>query len=169
MDEKALVEMDAKLDTYKGTLTINLLEVLEQLDEEQKQELISDGGWWSLITKDMAEKIVDEFSRENYAPEYTALRKIILNSESMPSVIREWAISVYESLKGAQEDRDYWSNAYWNLYRFIKDKLNYDIIPPLPIQDRYNGKEYSKEMMKKVEEKIKEWKDLFPDVETDEE
>jgi hypothetical protein len=171
-----LIKIDAKLDTYKGNVVINLLEILGQLDDEQKQELMSDGGWWNLISKEMAEKIVKEFSRENYNEEYTKLRGLIINSESMPSVIRQWAISIFESMENAREAEKYWNQAYWELYhQFIKyidengdrriSKSN--LIPDLP--RHYYGKEYSKELMKDVENKVQEWKLLFPDKEDDEE
>jgi hypothetical protein len=155
-----------KIDTYDGTLKFNLLELLNQLDEDKKKELLSDGGYWNLITKEMAEDITDKFSRENYQEEYTKLRQIILNSESMPKVIREWAIAMIESREKAKEEEQYWSNAYWALYRWARDDYKKEkMMPRLP--DRKYGKKYSEEFMAKVEEKILEWKKEFPDLAVD--
>jgi len=165
--EDGKVKMEGTLDTYKGNLTINILEVLENLSEEQKTELISDGGWWSFIEKSMAEKIVEEFSRESYNEEYTTLRGLIINSESMPSVIREWAVSLIESRERAKQKEEYWNNAYWNLRHWVYETYRQDWdttpfnAPALP-DHRYDRK-YSEEFMKEVEENVKKWKDLFPE------
>jgi hypothetical protein len=165
------IKITGKLDSYKGTLKIDILDILENLDEETKKEIISDGGWWSLIEKQMAEAIVKEFSRESFNEEYTKLRGLIINSESMPAVIREWAISVLESLERAKEAERYWDQAYWELYHWTTDKFEsqehfYQDVPRLP--DHYYGKEYSKELMKDVEKEIQEWKLFFPDKAKDE-
>ena len=165
--EDSKVKMDGTLDTYKGNLTINILEVLQELNDEQKVELVSDGGWWSFIEKAMAEKIINEFSRDNYNEEYTKLRGMIINSEAMPSVIREWAVSLIESRERAKEYEQFWNNAYWGLYHWAKETLtnNNDYkcfdFPKLP--ERYYDHKYSEELMKEVEKQIQEWKVLFPD------
>jgi hypothetical protein len=162
------VKIDGKLDTYRGDFTINVMEILENLDDEQKKELISDGGWWSLISKEMAKDIVNQFSRDCYAEEYTRLRYMILNSEAMPKLIKEWAISVFESRESAQEKSRYWDSAYWSLYHKVRDyfgERGYDIfnklVPKLP--DHYYNKPYSKELMEEVGERVKEWATLFPE------
>lgn len=163
-DNKSIKKIDAKLDTYDGNITINLLEILDQLDSKQKQELISDGGWWNLIEKDMAEKIIKEFSRENYNSEYTKLRGLIINSKSMPSVIREWAISIFESMENAKEAERYWNQAYWELYHYINKSIEFTSLRNIPsLPKHYYKREYSKELMKDVEKKVQEWKLLFPD------
>jgi hypothetical protein len=160
-DDKT-VKMEGRLDIYKGGLTINVLDVLGQLDNDEKQTLMMDGGWWNFIEREMAEQIVKEFSRENYNQEYTKLRGLILNSEAMPKVIREWAISLLESTERAKEAEAYWARGYWGLYRWIKDTYGYDLkTPDLP--ERNYAKEWSKELMQDVEKKIAEWKTLFPD------
>ena len=162
------VKMDGTLDTYKGNLTINILEVLQELSGEQKAELVSDGGWWSFIEKAMAEKIINEFSRDNYTEEYTQLRGMIINSEAMPSVIREWAISLIESRERAKEYEQYWNNAYWSLYHWARETLvrndrDYDYFNPPKLPDRHYDHKYSDELMKEVDRQVQEWKSLFPD------
>lgn len=156
MDElKVRVEMD----TFKGKVTINFMEILENLDEETKQELLKDGGWWSLVSKEMAEQIVNEFSRENYNEEYTKLRGMILNSEAMPKIIQEWAVSLIESRERSKERENYWSHAYWNLYHFCTEN---DIKTPHLPEDSY-GKPYTAEFMAEVQKKADEWAKLFPE------
>jgi hypothetical protein len=165
-DDFQKVNFTTRLDPYTGTLKLNILEILEELDEETKKLIISDGGWWNLISHQMAEDITDKFSRESYNSEYTKLRQIILNSESMPKVIREWAIAMIESREKAKEEEQYWSNAYWALYHWARDDYKREkMMPRLP--DRKYGKKYSEEFMAKVEEKISEWKKEFPDLTVD--
>lgn len=163
------VKITGKLDTYRGDFTVNVMEILEEMDDEQKQELISDGGWWSLISKDMAKEIVNQFSRDSYNEEYTKLRYMILNSEAMPTLIKEWAISVFESRERSKERESYWNSAYWKLYHTMAKHFENDrdgilfskICPKLP--DNSYGRPYTEEFMKEVEERVKEWSVLFPE------
>lgn len=163
------VKFNTEFNPYKGTLKLNLLEILEELDEDAKKSILSDGGWWNLISHQMAEDIVNEFSREHYNPEYTKLRELILNSKAMPELIRQWAISEIESREHAKEAEKYWYRAYWNLYSWIREyfkrNYSYENEPRLPqLSDREYGKDYSKELMKEVELKVQEWKKEFPDI-----
>lgn len=165
MDD-ATVKINATLDTHKGSLSVNLLEIVDQLTDEQKAELVSDGGWWNFIDKAMAEQIVNDFSRDNYNEEYTRLRGLILNSEAMPSVIREWAVSLIESREHAKQSEEYWDRAYWRLFHWARETLvrndrdcSYFNPPKLP--DYYYDRKYSEEFMKEVEANIKKWESLF--------
>lgn len=169
IDDEFVKEVSAttKIDTYKGNFSFNILEVLSELDEESKKQLLKDGGWWSFVSEAMAESIVNEFSREHYNAEYTKLRQMILNSESMPKLIKEWAVSVFESMEDAKENKDYWDRAYWSLYSWTREKIDFNDFwqnaPKLP--QRYYNKEYSKELMKDVKNKVEEWAKLFPELE----
>lgn len=164
MDD-ATVKITATLDTYKGSLSVNLLDVIDQLTDEQKAELVSDGGWWNFIDKAMAERIVNEFSRDNYNEEYTRLRGLIINSEAMPSVIREWAVSLIESREHAKQREEYWNNAYWKLYHWSRDEITrggdtFDYHPP-KLPDHCYDRKYSAEFMAEVEANIMKWEPLF--------
>jgi len=163
-DDFRKVSFSTTFDPYHGVLKMNLLEILQDLDEDAKQQIISDGGWWNIISEQMARDIVDKFSRENYDSEYTNLRKIILTGEGMSGVIREFAVSMAEATEHAKESESYWDHAYWNLYHFIRD-LDMINIPKLP--DRVYGKKYSQEIMKEVELKIQEWRKEFPEIQID--
>ena len=167
-DDFRKVSFTTRFDPYKGRLEMNLLEILNDLDDEAKQLIISDGGWWNIISEQMARDIVDKFSRDSYNPEYTNLRKIILNSEGMSGVIREWAVAMAESREHAQEAESYWSVAYWSLYHWVRETIcrgdSHDM-PKLP--DRVYGKKYSQELMKEVELKIQEWQKEFPEIAID--
>lgn len=167
MDETT-VKISATLDTYKGSLSINLLDAIDNLTDEQKTELVSDGGWWNFIDKAMAENIVKEFSRDCYNEEYTRLRGLIINSEAMPSVIREWAISLIESREHAKQSERYWNDAYWKLYHWARETLvrndsDYSYFKPPELPKDYYGKPYSPEFMVEVEKNIADWKDKFPE------
>jgi len=162
-----MAKIDVDFDSYKGNMSINILQFINEMDDETKKELVSDGGFWSFVSYEMVEGIVHEFSRENYNSEYTKLRQMILNSESMPSVIREWAVSVFESMERAKEESDYWRNGYYALYHYITKYTYPTDMPKLP--DRIYGKQYSKDLMDKVKDQIEEWGLLFPDPVVDDE
>jgi hypothetical protein len=52
------IKVDAKLDSYKGILKIDILDVLNQLDENTKKEFLSDAGWRSLVTQEMVKLLI---------------------------------------------------------------------------------------------------------------
>jgi len=164
-DDFRKVSFTTKFDPYKGRLEMNLLEILNDLDEDAKKQIISDGGWWNIISDQMAVDIVSQFSRDSYNVGYTKLRQIILTSEGISRVIREWALALIESREKAKEAESYWDHAYWTLYHFIKEldiDWAYRTMPKLP--DRVYGKKYSQELMKEVELKIQEWRKEFPEI-----
>ena len=167
MVEDARVKIDGKLETYKGDFTINILDMIRNLDDETKKSLLWDEGWWPFVSEEMAKSITNEFSRDSWSPIYTKLRGMILNSESMPKVITEWAKSLIESRERAKEREKYWNQAYYDLSSWIRERLRDSTlrieIPDLP-KDSY-GKLYTELLLKEVEEKIAEWKNLFPDKE----
>lgn len=164
MEDENKMKFECVLDTYHGNLTIDLLDVVRNLSDEQKMELVSDGGFWSFIEDEFARSIVKEFSRDSYNEEYTRLRGLILTSESMPSVVREWAVSLIESREHAKEREQYWNNAYWSLYHWARETFSagYTRFDSPKLPDNYYGKPYSEELMKDVEKNIAEWTKLFP-------
>ena len=159
------IKVNISLDAYNGEVKFNLLDLINSLDSETKQELVSDAGWWSFIEEDMAEKIVGEFSRENFNVAYTRLREKILTSEAMPKVIVEWAESVLGSLGYQTESARYWEQAYQELAEKVRVSFNNNyemysqLIPALP--KKCYGRDYSPELMAEVKAKAKEWGALF--------
>jgi len=167
-DDFQKVDFTTRFDPYKGILEMHLLEILQGLDDDTKKLLLSDGGYWSLLTHEFAKDLISQFSRDNYNYLITELRTMILNSDAMPKVIREWATTMIESREHAKESESYWDHAYWTLYHFIKEldvDWAYHKTPKLP--DRVYGKKYSEELMKEVELKIQEWQKEFPEIQID--
>jgi len=164
-DDFKKVSFSTRFDPYTGKVEMNLLEILNDLDDEAKKQVISDGGWWNIISDQMAVDIVRQFSRDSYNSGYTKLRQIILTSEGMSGVIREWAVAMAESKERAKEAESYWNAAYWSLYHWVRETVcrgDSRDIPKLP--DRVYGKKYSEELMKEVELKIQEWQKEFPEI-----
>lgn len=159
------VEVKMDLNEIDGNLTFNIFEILEKLSDEQKQELLWDGGWWSLVDEEMAKKIINEFSMENYNSIYTKLRTILLTSENMPEVIRQWAFTMLEEKGSAQEESNYWRNAYWKLYHWTNRDWNGTGEREKPDLPSHNyGKRYSTELLAEIKDQIQEWGKLFPDI-----
>ncbi len=160
-------KMNVGWDSYSGVVSFKVLDFIRELSDEAKKELLAEGGWWNLVETEMVRQIITEFSRDHFCEEYTRLRGLILNSEAMPGIIREWAVSMIESRERARREENYWRGAYHSLSSVfctmcrehrvptIKD------IPSLP-KGEY-GKPLSDEFMAEVEEKIKEWIGFFPE------
>lgn len=159
------MEVKFEVNEVDGNLTFNLFEVLEKLSDEQKQELLWDGGWWSLIDEELAKKIIKEFSAENYNSIYTKLRSILLTSENMPEVIRQWAFSMIDEKLRAQEQERYWRDAYWALYHWTNRDWNGTGEREKPnLPSHVYGKRYSSDLLREIEDQIQEWGKLFPDI-----
>jgi hypothetical protein len=173
LNESDPTDFEIKMDE-KGNLIINPYEYLQNLSEEQKKDFLSDGGWWCLVEKEMVEEIINGFGTEGYNETYHKLRSMLLNCDAMPDVIRRWARDMIELRLKSKQYEQYWEQAYYNLYHWIKDTSAYEdnelwrTFPRLP--DHKYGVEIPKDIMEDVYAKAKEWGLLFPEqVKEDEE
>ncbi len=120
-----------------GTITLNILRLVDELPEETKKELVSENGWMSFITDAMGDEIMNGFSRENFNPLTHRLRTILVTSEAMPLVIRQWTEAMIHERENSKQMEDYWRKTYYDLRFFIKEKCHGIETPGLPTHE-YN-------------------------------
>lgn len=159
---------EVKLDE-KGNLIINPYEYLKNLSDEQKKEFIDDGGWWCLIEEEIVNSIINSFSTENYNESYHRFRKLLLNSDAMPEVIRNWAKTMIELRFKSKQQEGYWQQAYHELSKWANNLWEKNGtgrwvdagFPKLP--ERNYSVAYPKEIIEDAYKKAEEWGILFPD------
>lgn len=162
-------KFEIKMDE-KGNLIINPYEYLKNLSDEQKKEFLEDGGWWCLVEDEIVDSIINSFGTENYNESYHRFRKLLLNSEAMPEVIRRWAKDMIELRYRSKQYEEYWQQAYRELSRWADDYIEKHgtrwgdaNFPKLP--ERNYSFIYPKEIIEEAYKKAEEWGVLFPDPE----
>lgn len=149
---------DIKID-YRGNMLINIFQLIDELPDEYKQELLNEGGWMSFYTKAMAEDIINEFSSSNYNSQIHEFRTMLLNSDVMPEIIRNWVKAVIREKDTAIDYQEYWRQAYSDIYHWAHANFENVTLPSLP--ERNYNRPYPKELiekaMKEVEEMAVDW------------
>jgi len=110
-----------KLDTSNGAITIDLLDVIRQLTEEQRKEMMFDGGWWSFISKEMFRDITEGFAGENFNPVIHEFRKSLLTSDAMPPILRRFMESVVRDTVSRIQYLKRYEEAYWTIYHAVRE------------------------------------------------
>lgn len=151
-----------------GHIKISVYDFLRNMDDEQKKTLISEGGWWSLISDEMALSVVNAFSRKHYNPIYHKLRMAILNSDSMPKMLREWADYEMRARIDAEQGESYWRNAYFKLRSWAtgRETGEYSIAMP-QLDDRTYKTEIPAEIKERIYKQCQEFGLMFPEKEKD--
>ena len=162
-DEKT-INIKVQLDTWNANISFNVMEIIQELDEDTKAYILDDGGWWTLVSKQMAEDIVNAFSRKSYSSEYTKLRERILNSEAMPVLIAEWAKAMSAATESAVAESRRMNRSYWNLYHWVTEKFYKDCAKPddFPGIEDYQSTNYSEELIDLIKEQAGRWAEAFP-------
>ena len=148
----------AKLNDWTGELSINLLNVINEMSVDSKASLLSQGGWYSLFGRQLAKDLIYKFSRESYDHAYTELRELLLNSAAMPQIIVEWVKSVSASVERNKEESKRYQESYRKLYSFCRKTFP---DTPLPQMDEYVYVDYSKELIDITTQQAAKWGEYF--------
>jgi hypothetical protein len=116
MEETNEIKLTIKLDPYNGTMTINLLDIIHELTDEQKKLLVYDGGWWSLISKEMFKDIVQSFSTECYSPIIYQFRKSLLTSAAIPNILCNFVEGIVNQTISRIRYLKQYELAYWKIF-----------------------------------------------------
>ena len=103
-------------DEYRGTMTINLLDFVQELAPELKQNLVEDGGWWAFISSEMVAEIIHGLATKNFNSHYFEMRQSLLQGEVVPHIMSQFIKSLADELKWEiqcdKKYRDAWFNVY---------------------------------------------------------
>jgi hypothetical protein len=158
-------KIDAKLDEYKGTVTLNLLEFIKKLPDDVKKELVTDGGWWPFIEDQLAYDIIESYGSEHYNEVYHRLREKLINNKAMPEIIQEWGKQMVTLREQSNHAENYWRDAYWKLYAWITDAVEWENRRGMPILPSlsYIDMKIPPELIEEVRKFANEIGILFPE------
>lgn len=118
-EEKLKFETDLFPET--GNIQINIFHVLEQLSDEQKRDLLFDGGWWSFIWEDFRKELITGFASENYNGFIYKFRQSFLTHESVGEMLKNFLEGVVRSFTYEMS----WANIYrdrnWKYEHIIRE------------------------------------------------
>lgn len=114
IDEKG-TKFEVRIDPYHGLVTINVLEVLNQMTDEAKWEFASEGGWWPLITPMFVKELCEMGANETFNSDLHRLRKALLTSEHFSPLLSEFLKGIVTTLGYELQSAKRYDNAYWHL------------------------------------------------------
>jgi len=109
-------KFETHLDTYRGDLQLNLLDFIRELNDDVKEELISDGGWWAFISDKMLKDIKEEFARKNMNSAVLELRQGLLLSDVFPKIFSDWLTAMLSDFKWQVAVLEQYRQAYYSIY-----------------------------------------------------
>ena len=88
-----------KAEVENGTLKINITDLIDQIDEDSRQEIIEAFAWQSAIWYEIQDAVCSEYAAENYNDQIYRLRLAFLQSEDAPELIRYTIKSLLATIK----------------------------------------------------------------------
>ena len=104
------------LDLEKGTVTIDILDLLRNLNDEQRDELVWDGGYWPFISPELLKDISDTFSGKSYNNTIHKLREDLLSSEYAPELIKNFVKGLVRDFVSDIQYKSEYEKAYWKIF-----------------------------------------------------
>lgn len=113
------MKIDFEIDE-KGKIGINLFDMLYEMDEDAKRELLEQNGWMSFVTDAMADEIIEGVAGKNYNSLVYKMREKLLNSDAMPVILRKWVEEVLHQAQLREKETERFRSAYYNLIGYIR-------------------------------------------------
>lgn len=115
-DPNELQHYDVKLNTETGELKIDVMDIIRQLNDEQKEDLLLTGGYWAFVSKGLIKDISSEFARAHYNFEIHEIREALLTSSLMPTMLKAFLEGLMSDFKGELERLQSFEKAYYKIY-----------------------------------------------------
>ena len=114
--------MKTELDE-RGNLSINVIDLFEQMDEEQKQTLVEHFAWHSPIWAELVQAVQDEYAAENFNSNLYKMRLEFFQSDSVPEQLRYTIKSLLNTILHLRQRERAYTNALgqwrkWYLERY---------------------------------------------------
>jgi hypothetical protein len=108
-------EVKAQVDIYKGYVRLNILDMIHNLDDDAKESLISDGGWWDFITKEIFNEIKMAFTTKSYNSRCYELRQTLLTGDAMPKILTHFLEGLLRDYRREISEHKKYENAYYTI------------------------------------------------------
>lgn len=127
-----------KIELENGRVTFNLVDMLTELEPEEKEEIVSHFAWQDPIWHEIKRMVAEEFAAKGYNSRIHELRIEFLRSDYVKDNIARAVESLLEQIAQLEDDcRDYrknlwkWESWYRDSYRYEPFPIEYQRTPPL--------------------------------------
>jgi hypothetical protein len=102
--------MKAEIDEY-GNIKINIIDLIDQLDDEQKQEIAGHFAWHSPIWNELVRAVADEYAAENFNSNIYKMRLAFFQSADVPRTLRQTIKALLTTILHLQQSVRVYTNA----------------------------------------------------------
>ena len=126
--------MKATIDE-KGDITLNLIDILENMDADAKQQVIEHFAWHSPIWAELVQGVRSEYAATNFNSKIYEMRLAFFQGDNVPETLRETIKSLLNAIKQLNERERAYTEALnqWRLW-WSNNKSAYSS-PPVPFPD----------------------------------
>lgn len=121
----------------QGNIQINLIDLLENMEPEEKQKVIEHFAWQAPILEEIKRAVCEEYAAENYNDVFHKLRLAFMQHEDAPELMRYAVKSLLNTIKHLKQREREMHNAVgkWRLW-FSNNRRPEEQIPvPYPRVD----------------------------------
>lgn len=117
------------INYYDGRLSLNLWELIERLDEDEKNDLAKDFAWSSPAWEEMCRAVRKDTSGECYNPDLYRMRLNFLQSEDAPRQTRKVIEELMRLIVWAKKREEVAWNAFQEVRQWWREKYETDNFP----------------------------------------
>lgn len=114
-----------KLNLNTGEVTINLLDVVRNLSDEEKEDLLWDNGWWAFISDHLMEVLATGYATATYNNDIHQFRKKLLSSDVAPRLITEFVEGLAREFAYNLSSSRRYEKAWWRVYHAYRQAKDY--------------------------------------------
>jgi hypothetical protein len=109
--------MKATIDE-QGNIQVNLIDLLENMDDEAKQQAIEHFAWQSPIWHELVQGVCQEYAAESFNGNIFKLRQAFFQSEDAPEALRQTIGSLLSTIRHLQQRERAYTQALgkWRLW-----------------------------------------------------
>ena len=94
--------MKATIDD-QGNIQISIIDLLDQMDDESKQQVIEHFAWTSPIWHELVQGVSNEYAAESFNGDIFKMRMAFFQGGNVPEALRETISSLLNTIKHLQQ------------------------------------------------------------------
>ena len=126
--------MKTELDE-RGNLSINVIDLFDQMDEEQKQTLVEHFAWHSPIWAELVQAVQDEYAAENFNSNLYKMRLAFFQSDSVPEQLRYTIKNMLNTILHLRQRERAYTNALGQWRKWYLERVGHNEPVPYPRYD----------------------------------
>jgi hypothetical protein len=127
--------MKATIDE-QGNIQISLIDLLDQMEDEAKQQVIEHFAWASPIWNELVQGVTGEYAAEGFNGNIYRMREAFFQSEDAPEALRQTIGSLLNAIRHLQQRERAYTKALGKWRQWYRDHEQYGRSPvPFPRWD----------------------------------